>query len=143
MCRRKQTKSYSGCFKKQFIKNAEMSNEYEETRRSFLTKLGLTLGAGVMAGEKLSAKVLNDKAEFPLEGDQQKLMDRYEDWMDEFIPVIKAFRADSNDKEAGRRIAELSEEAEGWREQLTVFMKDDNFARYYMTATERMTKEIY
>ncbi|WP_321996964.1 hypothetical protein [Draconibacterium orientale] len=120
-----------------------MSNEYEETRRSFLTKLGLTLGASLVAGEKLSAKVLNDKAEFPLEPDQQKLMDRYEDWMDEFIPVIKTFRADPNDKEAGRRIAELSEEAEGWREQLNVFMKDDNFARYYMTATERMTKEIY
>ena len=125
------------------FKKAEMSNEYEQTRRSFLTKLGLTLGASVVAGEKLSAKVLNDKAEFPLEADQQKLMARYEDWMDEFIPVIKAFRADPNDKEAGRRIAELSEEAESWREELTVFMKDDNFARYYMTATERMTKEIY
>ncbi|WP_319269559.1 twin-arginine translocation signal domain-containing protein [uncultured Draconibacterium sp.] len=120
-----------------------MSNEYEQSRRAFLTKLGLTVGAGVVAGEKLSGKVLNSKAEFPLESDQQQLMDRYEDWMDEFIPVIKAFRANPNDKEAGRRIAELSEEAETWREQLTVFMKDDNFARYYMTATERMTKEIY
>lgn len=120
-----------------------MSNEYEQSRRKFLSKLGLTLGAGVVAGEKLSAKVLNNKAEFPLDSDQQKLMNRYEDWMDEFIPVITAFRADPNDKEAARRIAELSEEAETWREQLTVFMKDENFARYYMTATERMTKEIY
>lgn len=118
-------------------------NEYEESRRSFLTKLGMTIGAGVVAGEKLSAKVLNTKAEFPLTGEQQKLMDRYENWMDEFIPVIHNFRKDPNDAVAKKRIAELSEEAETWREQLTTFMKDENFARYYMTATERMTKEIY
>ena len=118
-------------------------NEYEESRRSFLTKLGMTVGVGVVAGEKLSAKVLNSKTEFPLTTDQQQLMDRYENWMDEFIPVIENFRKDPNNLGAKKRIAELSEEAEGWREQLTVFMEDENFARYYMTATERMTKEIY
>ena len=118
-------------------------NEYEESRRSFLTKLGMTIGAGVVAGEKLSAKVLNSKAEFPLTTDQQKFMDSYENWMDEFIPVIKDFRANPEDQLAQKRIAELSEEAESWRVQLTEFMEDENFARYYMTATERMTKEIY
>ena len=70
-------------------------------------------------------------------------MDRYENWMDEFIPVIKSFRANPNDAVAKKQIAELSEEAENWRVQLTEFMEDENFARYYMTATERMTKEIY
>jgi hypothetical protein len=118
-------------------------NEYEESRRSFLTKLGMTIGAGAVAGEKLSAKVLNSKAEFPLTDDQQKLMDRYENWMDEFIPVIKDFRANPDNQVAQKRIADLSEEAEGWREELNGFMKDENFARYYMTATERMTREIY
>ena len=118
-------------------------NEYEESRRSFLTKLGMTIGAGVVGGEKLSAKVLNSKAEFPLTNDQQQLMDRYEKWMDKFIPVINDFRKDPNDSAAKKQIAVLSEEAETWREQLTIFMEDDNFARYYMTATERMTKEIY
>lgn len=118
-------------------------NDYEQSRRAFLTKLGLTIGAGTIAGEKLSAKVLNTKVEFPLTADQQKLMDRYENWMDEFIPVIKKFRANQEDLVAKKRIAELSEEAEIWREELTGYMKDENFARYYMTATERMTKEIY
>jgi len=118
-------------------------NEYEESRRTFLTKLGLTIGAGVAGGEKLSAKVLNSKTEFPLLDEQQQFMDRYENWMDEFIPVIKSFRANPNDAVAKKQIAELSEEAENWRVQLTEFMEDENFARYYMTATERMTKEIY
>ncbi|MFV0590559.1 MAG: hypothetical protein ACK5M7_04170 [Draconibacterium sp.] len=118
-------------------------NEYEESRRAFLTKLGLAVGASAIAGEKLSAKVLNSKTEFPLSVDQQQFMDRYEQWMDEFIPVIKNFRANQHDQVAQKRIAELSEEAETWRVQLTELMEDENFARYYMTATERMTKEIY
>jgi hypothetical protein len=96
-----------------------------------------------VAGEKLSAKVLNSKAEFPLTDEQQQLMDRYEEWMDEFIPVIKDFRANQNDQVAKKRIAELSEQAEEWRSELNNFMEDENFARYYATATERMTKEIY
>ena len=118
-------------------------NEYEESRRVFLSKLGLAIGAPALAGEKLSAQVLNDKMEFPLLPEQQQLMDRYEQWMDEFIPVIKAFRANPDDAAAKKSIAVLSEEAETWRVQLIKFMKDENFARYYMTATERMTKEIY
>ena len=63
--------------------------------------------------------------------------------MDEFIPVIKAHRANENDQIAKKRISELSEKAETWRKQLVEFMKDDNFASYYMAATERMTKEIF
>ena len=118
-------------------------NEYEESRRTFLAKLGLAIGAPVLAGEKLSAQVLNSKTEFPLTDPQQQLMDRYERWMDEFIPVIKAFRDNPDDAAAKKSIAVLSEEAETWRVQLIKFMKDENFARYYMTATERMTKEIY
>lgn len=118
-------------------------NEYEESRRAFLVKLGLAVSAPVVAGEKISAQVLNDKSEFPLTNSQQQLMDRYEQWMDDFIPVIKTFRANPDDATAKKRIAELSEEAETWRVQLIKFMKDENFARYYMTATERMTKEIY
>ena len=118
-------------------------NEYEESRRAFLTKLGLSLGVTTYAGKTLSAKVLNSKTEFPLTQEQQKLMSRYENWMDEFIPVIKAHRADENNKFAKQRISELSEKAETWRSQLVEFMKDDNFARHYMAATERMTKEIY
>lgn len=118
-------------------------NEYEESRRAFLTKLGLSVGVTTMAGKTLSAKVLNSKAEFPLTDEQQQLMDRYEQWMDKFIPVIKANRANENDPVAKQRISELSEEAENWRKQLVKFMKDENFARHYMAATERMTKEIY
>ena len=118
-------------------------NEYEESRRAFLAKLGLAVGTVTLGGQKISARVLNSKTDFPLTAEQQDLMNRYEQWMDDFIPVIKAFRANQNDPLAKKQIAELSEVAESWRPKLTEFMKDENFARYYMTATERMTKEIW
>lgn len=118
-------------------------NEYEESRRGFLTKLGLSVGATLVASTKLSAVVLNNKEEFFLTPEQHAFMETYEGWMDEFIPVIHAHRNNQNDLEAKKRIAELSEVAKEWQPQLIEYMKEENFARYYMTATERMTKEIY
>ncbi len=118
-------------------------NEYEESRRAFLAKLGMTVGTTIAASTKLSATVLNSKAEFPLTTDQQEFMDHYEKWMDKFIPAVKAQRENPEDKFAKAAIVDLSEEVEIRRSQLIEYMKDENFARYYMTATERLTKEIY
>jgi hypothetical protein len=118
-------------------------NEYEETRRAFLTKLGLTVGTTIAASTKLSATVLNDKMEFPLTADQQEFMGHYEKWMDKFIPAVKAQRENPDDMAAKAEIVNLSEEINSRQPKLIEYMKDDNFARYYMTVTERMTKEIY
>ena len=118
-------------------------NEYEESRRAFLAKLGLTVGTTIAVSTKLSATVLNSKTEFPLTADQQEFMELYEKWMDKFIPAVKAQRENQEDKIAKTNIVKLSEEADTWQAQLIEYMKDDNFARYYMTATERLTKEIY
>lgn len=108
-----------------------------------MAKLGLTVGSVAVGTAKLSATVLNDKTDFPLTNDQQKLMDKYEVWMDKFIPAVQAQRKNQEDLIAKARIMELSKEAEAWQPQLTRFMEDENFARYYMTATERLTKEVY
>lgn len=118
-------------------------NDYEESRRKFLAKLGLAIGTTIIASEKLSATVLNDKTEFKLTTDQQQLMQQYEKWMDKFIPAINSQRKNPDDLLAKQSIMELSQEAQNWQAQLADYMKDDNFARYYMTVTERMTKEIY
>lgn len=118
-------------------------NEYESARRDFLSKLGLTLGATLLATTKLSATILNNKEELSLTPNQKSFMERYELWMDEFLPVIKAHRENQSDIYSKKRIIELSDQAKEWQPQLFKYMKDENFARYYMTATERMTKEIY
>lgn len=119
------------------------NTNYEESRRQFLAKLGLSIGAVAVGSAKLSATVLNNKAEFPLTKVQQELMDKYERWMDDMVPAVKAQRLNQEDLIAKARIMELSKEAENWQADLTEFMKDENFARYYMTATERLTKEVY
>ncbi len=118
-------------------------NNYEESRRKFLAKLGLAVGTTVVAGEKLSATVLNDKKEFKLSKQQLQFMQQYEKWMDDFIPAIKAQRENPDDANAKKSIVELSDKADSWKKQLEGYMEDENFARYYMTVTERLTKEIY
>lgn len=116
---------------------------FESTRRDFMRKLGLTLGATLVAGATdIRASVLQNKEEFILQPDQHKFMERYETWMDEFIVVIRRQTTHPLDIDNNRKIVKLSEQAKGWQKQLVDYMKDENFARYYMTASERMTREI-
>jgi hypothetical protein len=116
---------------------------FESTRRDFMRKLGLTLGASLVAGAAdIKASVIEKKEEFTLSPEQHKFMEGYETWMDEFILVIRRQTTHPMDIDNNRKIVVLSEKAKGWQKQLVDFMKDENFARYYMTASERMTKEI-
>jgi len=115
---------------------------YEQNRRDFLRKLGLTIGATITASSMVSANILNSKDELDITAEQQAFMNVYENWMDEFVEVIKIQKVDADNYENNKNIVRLSEQAKEWQSKLTEFMKDDNFARYYMTATERMTLEI-
>ena len=119
-----------------------MTNGYDENRRKFLGTLGLTLGVTltgtkVMQGSNApSADVLTINAE------QADFMKNYERWMDDFIEVIRFQKKDPNNLENNKKIVALSDEAKLFQEQLKGYMGDENFARHYMVATERMTLEI-
>ena len=116
---------------------------YEDNRRGFLRKLGLTLGATMIVSTgQLTASVLDSKDKFQLTPDQQKLMLDYEQWMDEFTLVIRRQKTAPHDIENNKRIMTLSQQAKEWQTEITTYMKDENFARYFMVVTERMTKEI-
>jgi hypothetical protein len=115
---------------------------YESTRRSFIRKLGLTMGAAAVGSVARANSIIEDKIQFPLEEDQAEFMNNYDRWMDEFIEVIKERRNNPDDLNVNKRLMALSEEAEAWQNQLNEFMQDENFARHYMIATERMTEEI-
>lgn len=120
-----------------------MIDAYESSRRKFLTKLGLTVGATfAVATSSLAANVLDDKDEFPLTEEQIKFMHKYEKWMDEFVEVIRIQKADSENYENNKNIVRLSEIAKTWQDELVGYMKEENFARHYMAATQRMTLEI-
>ena len=115
---------------------------YEDKRRSFLRKLGFTLGATLTASSLISANIVETTQNITITPDQKAFMNSYDKWMDEFIAVIKIQKADPENAENNKNIVLLSERSKKWQTRLHDYMTDDNFARYYMIATERMTMEI-
>jgi hypothetical protein len=124
------------------IKNIEKMDGYEDKRRGFLRKLGFTLGATLTASSHISANIVESAQNITITPDQKEFMISYEKWMDEFIAVIKIQKADPENAENNKNIVLLSERTKKWQTRLHDYMTDDNFARYYMIATERMTMEI-
>jgi hypothetical protein len=116
---------------------------YEHSRLAFIRKLGLTLGATVLPSTfKIAYSIADKREEIELSEPQVKFMQHYEKWMDDFIPVIRRQKENPEDYENNKKIVELSEIAKSWQNELVGYMKDENFARYYLIASERMTHEI-
>lgn len=115
---------------------------YEDKRRGFLRKLGFSLGATLTATSLISASIADPSTAISITPDQQAFMKTYEKWMDEFIDVIRIQKTDPENVENNKNIVLLSEQSKKWQTRLHGYMTDDNFARYYMTVTERMTLEI-
>ena len=117
-------------------------DQYESTRRNFIRKLGLSLGAAVAVSSAVKAGVLEKKESFALTPEQEKFMVRYEKWMDDFIEVIHVQKENPYHMDNNKQLIKLTEIAKEWQPQLTKYMKDENFAKYFMITTERMTNEI-
>lgn len=115
---------------------------YESTRRNFLRKLGLSIGATVVVGKGIEASIRENNVEFPISEKQEKFLKKYEEWMDDFIEVIKGRRAEPENLTLNKKMVELSNQAEKWQPILKKYMKDEDFARRYMIISERMTHEI-
>ncbi len=115
---------------------------YESTRRTFLRKIGLTVGAAAVSGVAGATQIIEDKMQFPLTEEQSAFMQNYDRWMDDFLEVIKERKTNPDGLEVNQRLMVLSQESQAWQPQLIEFMKDANFAKHYMIATERMTNEI-
>ena len=117
-------------------------NGYDENRRRFLTKLGMTLGVTLTGTKVMQGENIPTADVQTINAEQKAFMDNYERWMDNFIEVIKFQKKDPNDLENNKKIVALSDEAKVFQQELIGYMKDENFARYYMVATERMTLTI-
>lgn len=115
---------------------------YEDKRRSFLRKLGFTLGATLTASSLISANIIESSQEINITQDQKEFMNHYGKWMDEFIEVIKIQKIDPENIENNKNIVLLSERSKKWQTKLHGYMEDENFARYFMVASERMTLAI-
>ena len=118
---------------------------YESTRRDFLKKLGLAVGATVVAPNsfsEVSEIIQNKKEEFPLTKEQKEFMNEYEKWLGDFHSMAKFQKKEPEHLENNKKLMALSEEASTWQKELVEHMKDENFAKYYMVVTERVTATI-
>ena len=107
-----------------------------------MRKLGFTLGGALTASSLISANIIDTDKDMSISPEQKAFMDTYEKWMDEFIEVIRIQKVDSENYENNKNIVLLSERSKKWQFKLHEYMTDDNFARYFMKVTERMTLEI-
>jgi predicted transcriptional regulator len=118
---------------------------YESNRRDFLKRLGLIAGATVLSATGLAEveELITDKKEkYTLTAEQTKFMAMYEKWLDEFHAMAKFQKKDPEHLGNNKRLVSLSEEAKTWQKELIEHMKDENFARYFMITTERVTTVI-
>lgn len=117
-------------------------DSYESTRRGFIKKLGLSVGIAAAYSGAKGAKIIENNIDFPLTDNQQKFIHKYEEWMNQFVEIIKARRSNPDDLEINMKLMRLSEQHETWQKEVIEYMKEDNFAKHYMIVTQRMTDEI-
>jgi uncharacterized protein YllA (UPF0747 family) len=118
---------------------------YEYKRRDFLKKLGLIAGATAVATAGVTgvAEIISEQKEtFILTQAQKDFMDKYEKWLEEFHDMAKFQKTDAENLENNQKLMALANKAQLWQKELTEYMKDENFARYYMVVTERVTATI-
>jgi len=85
---------------------------------------------------------MDKREEIVLTPEQKQFMDKYENWLEDFRDMAKFQKVDPEHLENNKKLMALSEEAAKWQKDLVQHMKDENFARYYMIVTERVTSVI-
>ena len=118
---------------------------YESKRRDFLKKLGLIASATVLtaSGAVKLTEIIEDKTEdIVLTKEQAAFVEKYEKWLEAFHDMAKFQKKDPDHLENNKKLMALSEEAKAWQKDLIEHMKDENFARYFMIRTEKITDTI-
>ena len=119
---------------------------FETNRREFLKKLGLITGAVVVSDsllpEEITKLIHQDKQKYAITPEQANFMVKYEKWLGEFRGMAKVQKDNRDDMENNKKLMALSDEAATWQKELVEYMKDENFARYFMIASEHVTTVI-
>jgi hypothetical protein len=115
--------------------------DLKSTRRNFFKFLGLTAGTTLISQTSFAEHL--DQTEIKkLTAEQKEFIILHEKWMDEFIEVIRVQKKDPQDVENNKKMAAITERAEGFKPQLQEFLKDGVFALVYKMSLERVSKEI-
>lgn len=117
-----------------------MGND-KQSRKSFLKRIGLTLGVAAVAPLATAAEVGYLK-DHQLDDVQKEFLLTYEKWLGEFHGFVKTQKADFSNTENNKKLMALSSEAEEWKKQLEIHMMDKRFATYHEKITRKITEEI-
>ena len=111
------------------------------TRRNFLK--GLTASAAAMVATPLITKANDNVTQLePLTKEQQRFMDNYEKWMDEFSVFIERQKVNPADVENNKQLLNLSKQSEAFQNQLKDYLKDENFALTFQAKIDRISRMI-
>ena len=121
-----------------------MEKEENNSRRKFLRSgiiTAATTGTAMISTNAFSA-FINQAEVLKLNPKQQEFMLHYGKWMDDFIDVIRKKQAEPGNQEHQKVVVKLSEKAEGFKPELTEFLKDGTFAIIYQASIDKMSEEI-
>ena len=121
-----------------------MEKQENNSRRKFLRSGIITVataGTALISTNAFSA-FINQAEVLKLNPKQQEFMLHYGKWMDDFIDVIRKKQAEPGNQEHQKVVVKLSEKAEGFKPELTEFLKDETFAIIYQASIDKMSKEI-
>jgi len=98
--------------------------------------------SGALTVTGASGLLINQIEEIKLNPEQRAFMDKYENWLEDFTEMARFQKQEPDNLENNKKLMSLSEKAGLWQKELVEYMKDENFARYYMIVTERVTSVI-
>ncbi|HMT29769.1 MAG TPA: hypothetical protein PKD91_10850 [Bacteroidia bacterium] len=116
-------------------------SENNSSRRSFLQFLGLAAGSTLVSSSALATFTNTDDIK-KLNPEQQEFMIRYGRWMEEFMEVIRIQKTDPDNMDNNHIMISLTEQAEKLNPELSLFMKDENFALIYHASIQKMRSAI-
>ena len=116
-----------------------MSNQ-NSTRRGFLQKFGVTVGATAIIDKEVLADInLNH---FSSEKDRKDFLLRYETWINDYIEVVEKEKLSNSEISNKHRIMELSEQANGWQSQIKEYLKYEDFKGQYISLSMQLADSI-
>jgi len=116
-----------------------MSNQ-NSTRRGFLQKLGITVGATALIDKEVLADInLNH---YSSEQDRKDFLLKYETWINDYIEVVEKEKLSYSEISNKHRIMELSEQANGWQSQIKEYLKHEEFKDKYIALSMQFAEVI-
>ncbi len=121
-----------------------MSNT-KQSRKDFLKRLGLGIGAATIAGANVSdaqaspIDVLNSKE---LTKEQKEFMVDYEEWLSRWHSFVKKRKIDREDPEVQKELFAIAGEADKYRDDLDDYMQDPVFKAYFDKITKQIVEDI-